>query len=259
MQQKKELPFSLKEFQGRVKRLREGIAARELDAVLIHTPENIYYLTGYRTPGYYAYQTFIVPLSQEPVILVRHLEESNVLARSWVDKKVGFLDTEDPVEVTRDTLVQMGLAKATIGVEKECWFLTTTNFERLRDSLSDAEFEDCSGLVEGLRLVKSPQEIEYIRRAAKAAAAGMRAGLAAIEADKTEDDIAAEVLKGRTLAGSEYTGLPPFIASGYRGAIAHATWESRRVEEGDLVFLELPGAIKRYHAALMRTVSVGKP
>ena len=144
-------------------------------------------------------------------MLVRHLEESNVIARSWVDKRVGFRDHEDPVKLTRDTLVKLGLEKATIGVEKECWFLTTANFEKLHDALPDADLTDCSGLVEQLRLVKSPQEIEYIRQAAGTAATGMQAGVEAIAAGKTEDEVAAEVLKGCALAGSAYPGLPSLL------------------------------------------------
>jgi Xaa-Pro dipeptidase len=60
-------------------------------------------------------------------------------------------------------------------------------------------------------------------------------------------------------AGSEWPSIAPFVASGYRGAIGHATWAGRTIEEGDIIMLEIGGCLKRYHAALMRTGFVGKP
>jgi len=54
-------------------------------------------------------------------------------------------------------------------------------------------------------------------------------------------------------------GLAPFICSGYRSALAHATWGGRKIEKGDVIFFEISGAVKRYSAALMRTAYLGDP
>lgn len=255
----KTLVFSVEEFETRVKRVREAMEAANLDLLLIHTPENIHYLTGYQTPGYYTYQCFIIPLEAEEVILTRLLEESNVIARSWVDRRVGYQDTEDPVEATCRTLENIGVAGKRVGVEKGSWFLTTANYEQLVAALPDAEFIDATGVVDKVRLIKSPAEVEYIRQAARAAENGMRRGLEAIAAGKTDTEVAAAVTSGIILENSEYTGLPPFVATGSNSAIAHATWEGRELEEGDAIFLEIPSSVKRYHAALMRTAVIGKP
>jgi Xaa-Pro dipeptidase len=60
-------------------------------------------------------------------------------------------------------------------------------------------------------------------------------------------------------AGSEWPAIAPFVASGERGAIGHATWRGRTMRAGDPVFLELAGCRRRYHAAMLRTVFVGEP
>jgi Xaa-Pro dipeptidase len=73
----------------------------------------------------------------------------------------------------------------------------------------------------------------------------------------TENDIAAEIHQAMIRAGSEYPAISPFVASGWRSAVGHATWEGRRVEPGECVFLEVGGCVGRYHTALMRTAYVG--
>ncbi len=60
-------------------------------------------------------------------------------------------------------------------------------------------------------------------------------------------------------AGCEYPSIAPFITSGYRSGLAHSTWSGRKLEEGDLIYLEISGCVKRYSAALMRTVYLGEP
>jgi Xaa-Pro dipeptidase len=113
--------------------------------------------------------------------------------------------------------------------------------------------------VEQLRLIKSPQEIAYIREAAAACDEGMRRAIDRAAAGKTENDLAQALYEGSLVHDSEYMSLPPFVASGYRSALAHATWSGRELVEGEVVFLEHAGVIHRYSAALIRVVSVGEP
>ncbi len=253
------LVFSVEEFKERIKRVRQAMEKAGLDLLLVHTPENIYYLTGYRTPGYYTYQCCIVPLESDAIMLTRFMEEGNVMAQTWIENRVTYQDTEDPVEVTTRTLEGVGVAGKRIGVEKSSWFLTTAAYEGLTAALTDAEFVDASDVVNKVRLIKSPAEIAYIRQAARAAENGMRMGVQAIAAGRTENDVAAAVWTGLIEEGSEYPGLAPFVASGPRSALGHATWERRELEKGDLVFLEIAGCINRYHAAQMRTAVIGEP
>ncbi len=137
--------------------------------------------------------------------------------------------------------------------------MTVADFERLQALLPTAAFADGSGIVEACRVVKSDREIAPIRQAARAAEAGMLAGLAAIREGATEDEVAAEMQRATTMLGSEYPGLPVFVASGVRSSFAHATWSGRRIEPGDPVLLEISGCVKRYSAALMRCAVVGRP
>jgi Xaa-Pro dipeptidase len=261
MQQGKRLMFSVEEFRTRLEKTRAHLSERGLAGMLVHTPENMYYLSGYHTPGYYAYQTMLVPADpgKPPVLVVRRLEESNVREFSWIDTRRVYTDIEDPIELTATVVRESGLDRATLGIEKNAWFLTVANLEVLTRLLPRATLVDASGTVEQGRVIKSPAETEYIRKGARAAEAAMRTALDTTAAGKTEDEVAAETYRAAILAGCEYTSLPQFIASGYRSSITHATWAGRRIEPGDVIYYELVGTVQRYSAALYRGATIGPP
>ena len=259
MRQRDDLVFAMTEYETRLVRLRQSMAARNLDAFLVTTPENLFYLTGYQTPGYYWFQALVVPLADEPFMVTRLIEDSNVQTRTWISESHPYRDHENPPAALGRVMARFGLASARIGYERHCYFLRATEQDVLFATLPEASFIDASGLVEELRLIKSETEIDLMRAAARTAEAAMQAGIDAIGAGVNENEVAAEIQAAMTRAGSHYPAIHPFVASGWRGAVGHATWEDRVIEPGDAVFLEIGGCRHRYHAAMMRTVIVGDP
>ncbi|MCZ6538548.1 MAG: Xaa-Pro peptidase family protein [Chloroflexi bacterium] len=251
--------FSSDEYSQRLQHVRGLMAQNKLDVLLVHRPENIFYLTGYQTPGYYWHQVLILPLDSEPVFIAPPHEASLVPEYCWVDDVRLYPDTSDWAEVTSELLNELGLSSGRVGLETHSWFLTVDLRDRLADRLAGATMVDASGLIESCRLIKSPKEQDYLREAARFSERGMRAGIAAVREGATELDVAAAVHTALDLAGSEYTGLPAFITSGPRTELVHATWSPRRINPGELVFLEIPGSSNRYHAAHSRSVFVGDP
>lgn len=251
--------FSLEEYQGRLNALRKRMQEKEVDAMMVHTPENLCYLTGYQTPGYYWYQTLVVPMDKEPVISTRLLEDSNAEHLTWVEDRRPYGDSDDWIATSVDILTDLGLANKRIGVEKKSWFLTNFDFDRLQAALPSATWVDCSMVVEQGRMIKSPAEIEYIKQAGAAAEAGTMAGIEAAHVGATENDVAAAVHAAQIKAGSEYTGLPAFVTAGTRSSLGHATWYRGELKSSDSLFLEIPGCINRYHAAQMTNVFLGDP
>ena len=259
MRRRDDLVFSMAEFERRLANLRAEMDHRAIDALIVTTPENLFYLTGYQTPGYYYFQALVVPLEGEAFMVTRLLEDSNVQTRTWIEQSRPYADTDLPVGALTHALVEFGLSHARIGYEKHSYFFRADEQERLIFAMEDATFLDCSGIVEGLRLIKSPDEIETMRQAARTTEAGMRAGIEAVGAGVTENEVAAEIHRAMIRAGSHYPAISPFVASGWRCAVGHATWEDREIEQGDCVFLEVGGCRNRYHAPLMRTLFVGEP
>src|SRR5215813_6342530 len=121
--------FTTDEFKGRVARVQAAMAAKGFDVLLLHSPENIYYLTGYQTSGYFAYQMLAVPPDGAPVLLVRYLERGNVHEYSWLDSYETWREGDDAVERSVAVIASLGAEDARIGIEKSGWFLTLENAE----------------------------------------------------------------------------------------------------------------------------------
>ena len=257
MRQREDLVFTMAEYNRRMTALRRAMVRRELDAMIVTIPENLCYLTGYQTPGYYWFQALVVPLEGSPFFVTRRLEDSNVQVRTWVSQSFPYDDFEQPPLELARRIQDQELDKGRIGYERHSYFFRASEQDICFANLPDAELVDAYGIVEELRLVKSAEEIEVMRQAARTTEAGMQAGIDAISAGATENDVAAEIQWAMTRAGSEYPAIAPFVASGWRGSIGHATWEGRRIEPNEAVFLEVGGCVARYHAAMMRTVFVG--
>jgi Xaa-Pro dipeptidase len=253
------LPFDAAEYERRQAALRARMEERGVDAVLLSGPENQYYVTGYETTGFHSFpQTLIVPHSGPPLLVTRRIEEGNAGAAYALACR-GYRDDEDPAEAVAGALRDLGLAERRLGVEKAVPWLTVRLYEGLQRAVPGATLVDVSGLVELMRAVKSPAELAYIRQAAVAVAAGMRAGLAAIREGGNEREIAAAVFPARILAGSHFVRNPTYITAGPRSALAHATWLGKSLERGDVVFLEMGANVRHYDAALIRTAVVGRP
>lgn len=254
MRRRDDMTFTPEEYERRIEELRQRMARRLLDAVVITDPENLMYLTDYQTTGYSYFQALVVPLEAEPFMITRQMEESNVIERTWVEVTRPYPDTGDAIQQLVTTLKEYGLDTKHVGYERNSYFFPAYQQDRIHTSFAFGTLMDCFGIVEEGRARKSEAEIEVMRRAAVATQAGMRAGLEAAEVGVTENEVAAEIARGMFTAGGEYPAVMPYVASGPRTMIGHATWEGRELQQGDAVFLEVGGCYRRYHTAMMRTI-----
>ncbi|NQW18564.1 MAG: aminopeptidase P family protein [Chloroflexi bacterium] len=251
--------FEQSEYQARLDALRERMVDRGVDVLVTTTPENVFYLSGYQTPGYYFFLGLIVFQDREPVLIPPPHEESLVPAYSWVDEYRINADTSSSIETTSTVIKELGYGKGVVALELGAWFLTANDVDEFAGYLPDAKLVDSDGLVEAGRLIKSDAELAHMRSAAKVAATAMQAGIDAIEIGVRERDIAAAVYQAQISAGGEYSGLPAFVTSGERSMMVHASWSDRVVADGEVVFLEVPGSVNRYHVAHSRAAIAGDP
>uniref|UniRef100_UPI0035AE6971 M24 family metallopeptidase n=1 Tax=Paenirhodobacter enshiensis TaxID=1105367 RepID=UPI0035AE6971 len=252
-----EAVFPEAEFATRIARLQARIAALGVDALLLTGPENIFWATGRQTAGYFAFQALIVPASGDPVLLVRQLETTGARTATWLRDIRAWQDGTDPAAALGSLVRGMGLTH--VAIERTGWFIPMDFAERLGTALKGVALSDGSGIVESLRMVKSPAELAAIRTAAGYAETAMAAALDATREGASENDIAARMIGTAVAAGSEAWAMEPLISSGPRSGIPHATWRRRKLEAGDGVFLELAASHDRYHAALMRSAWIGTP
>jgi Xaa-Pro dipeptidase len=234
------------------------MAQRDLDACLIAAPENIYYLTGLDHQGYFACHMLVVPRADEACLIAREMERPTVEAQVAGTAFVGYSDSADPATVTCDVLVERGLARGRLGLEMDTLFLPPRIANAMITRLSSAHWLDATGIVDELRLIKSARELSYTRQAAAVTDAMLQAARAAAAPGATERHVAAEVHRAMIEAGGEYPGFAPFIRSTPRLDQEHVTWSDRTLAPGDLLFVELAGCVRRYHAPAGRLVFLGE-
>lgn len=257
MIQGQESAFPREEYGRRQALAREGLAAAGLDALVVTGPENIFYLTGQQTPGYYTFQALILPADGDPVFLIRQLEYFNFIANTFISDAVVYQDGEDPIGLLVKLIESRGLASRRIAIDKRGWFLPIAVYEALQARLGT--IGDGAGVIETFRAIKSPLEVEKLEKAAAYVDAGMRAGLATIRVGATENDLVAAMMGSAIAAGSEYLGMEPLVSVGPRTGVPHGTWRRRAIASGDPAFLEMAACHDRYHAALMRSAWIGEP
>jgi len=233
--------------------------ARGIEVLLTAIPENIYYLTGYDSMGYFTYQLLVVPLEGEMVFLTRALNLDKAALTSCLEQVEGWDDLSSPAEATFRVLEKYRLAAARIANQDEAWFFSVAHYGHVCARLGRSSLLDGSGLIETMRLKKSPQEIAYIRRAATAATASLAAAIAATRAGAEDHAIAGEAAKALFAAGSEYLGHSFQIVAGTEAGLSFETWGRRTIKADDCVYMEMGGTWLRYHAMLSRTVLVGHP
>ncbi len=257
----KEIGFSMEEFQARIAKVKASMAEQGLAMLLVNTPENVFCLTGHKSPGYYMYMCLVVPMEGEMTLVLRRGEVGNAMVYSWLsgDGLVAYDDTDDPLQKTVDVILKKGLKGGKVGVEFTSWFLTTKNFLSLQAKLTGAQVVDSSGTVEAARMIKSAREIEYIEECCRIADAALAKGMEKVRPGNKEKEVAAAFFSEMCLQGSEYYGTEPYVASGPRAGAMHSSWGERVIRNGETVLLKLAATVNRYNGALMRTVCLGKP
>src|SRR6266540_3510626 len=184
--------FPTAEYDRRLERLRSRIAEKGFDLVLLTGPENIFYLTGQQTPGYYTFQCLCVPASGEPFHVLRGLEAMNARLNTYLTNVTGYADDEHPATALANVLKAGGWKGKRVAIDQNGWFLTINLYNHLVAEL--VPLLDATGLVEPLRRVKSRLEIEQMENAGRANDEGMRAGLAVTRLGASENDIAAAIM-----------------------------------------------------------------
>ena len=250
--------FPAEELERRLGVVHAEMATRALDGIVVGVPENIYYLTGLDHWGFFACHLLIVPRDGGMTLTCRAMERVTVGNQVQNARFLGHADHEDIAEFAARAIAEAGLADGRLGLEMRSLFMTPRVADGIRARLAGAAWQDASGLVDAIRLVKSPLEVDYMRRAARAADAGTLAAIEAIRDGATDHAVAAECHRGMILAGSEYPGFGPFIRPTRRLGEEHTTWRGDVFRDGDAVFLELAGCIRRYNAPVGRLVYVGR-
>ena len=255
------LHFSKEEFQKRKSNVLKSMKEQKLDALLMFRQESMYWLTGYDTFGYVFFQTLILDQKGNITLLTRAPDlrqaqnTSNIEdIRIWVDK-----DKSNPTDDLKIILNEFNLKGKKIGIEYEAYGLTGRNALRLNKSLKDyCVVEDHSELITKHRVVKSQNEIVYVRKAAELADKALEEAWKYTKAGASEAKILAEMQKVIFEGGGDYPANEFIIGSGHNALLCRYQAEKRNLSNIDQLSIEWAGAFKHYHSAMFRTIPIGK-
>jgi Xaa-Pro dipeptidase len=178
------LHFEREEYAARLDKLTASMREEKLDAILLFAQESMYWLTGYDTFGFCFFQCLVVKADgnmtlSDPLGRLRQARQTSNIERImvWTDRT-----NADPALDLKNLLSDLDLLGERIGVEYDTHGLTGANCHKLDNQLqSFAELVDASHVVSRLRLIKSPAEIVYARRAAELSDAALDAAMPLIK------------------------------------------------------------------------------
>jgi Xaa-Pro dipeptidase len=247
--------FPKDEYQARVARVREHMAARELDVLIIDQTEFLAYLTGFSISEN-MYRACLLPRDGEPIMILRAVDLGPFEESSWLTRSVAFADWEDPVQVLTDTIRRIGYASGRIGLDEDSYCMPLRRFKQLAAKIPDAHFVDFSGVMAVLRARKSEREIAVLKRAAQIGDLGITAALKASGEGKSPRDAAAAVYQVFMAEGAD-AARAGIITSGVGNAFLHGGLTKQPLAKGDILHLELLPYIDGYSARLMRSAVIG--
>ena len=263
----REWSFPEAEYRGRLARVRDAMERAEIDVLLVHSVVDNCYLCGYQSLWPEAYACLVVPRHGEPFMQVGEIEGALAVLQGYVTDIVTFSWVGSDVAPSQlaGLLADRGFGKRRIGVQMgsiEMGLrgpLDAGAYLRLKEMLPGSRFVDATRLMFDIRVLKSPAEIEHLRRAGAITAQGMRAAIEATETGSWENGPSAIAARVMMEAGSEFFSIDPITSAGHRSGWFHTTFKREPLRAGDHVLLELGGCWHRYTAPMMRTVILGEP
>ena len=255
------LHFSKEEFSNRKEKTLNSMKNEGVDALIMFRQESMYWLTGYDTFGYVFFQALVLDQKGNVILLTRAPDlrqaqnTSNISdIRIWVDK-----DGANPADDLKIILDELNLKGKKIGVEYEAYGLTGRNALRLNSVLQNyCSIEDNSELITKLRVIKSSEEIDYVKKAANLADQALDEVWKHAKAGVGESKILAEMNRVIFEGGGDYPANEFIIGSGKNALLCRYQSEKQMLNNQDQLTIEWAGTYRHYHSAMFRTIPIGK-
>lgn len=264
--------FPISEFQTRLTKTKQRMADNGIEVMLVTDPANMNYLSGYDAWSFYVHQLLVIFIDEDqPYWIGRGQDASAAMHTSWLNHENIYSYTDDyvqsaekhPMDFVSDFIRAMKRDKKIIAAEFDAYYFTAKNLIQLQKGLPNATFKDATNLVNWVRIIKSDNEIEFIKRASKIAEFAMQAAFENIDVGVKQSDAVAAIahaqIRGTEDFGGDYPAIVPLLPTGEKTSACHLTWTDDTFNAGDPVIIELSGCYKRYHSPLARTLMLGIP
>jgi len=237
---------------NRLERLRGSLAKKELDGVFISQPQNRHYLSGFDGSAGYLLIT-----SKEAVIATdfRYLEQVKIQSPDYRLFQIGGNATEWFPRLTSESkLARLGFEAGDINYSLY-WLLS----DSLKKAESSLKLVPTEGLVESLRTVKEPEEIELIVKAVEITDRAFGHIEGVIKPGMTEKEVAWELEKFQRERGSQTMPFDVIVASGPNAALPHHKPSERKINSGEPIVIDMGARVGGYCSDFSRTLCLGEP
>lgn len=247
--------------QAIIERQVNAMREHQLDAIVSCSPENYAYVTGFVVPSQplirHRHAMAIVTADGKTELFTVDMEASTVRRRAaGVPTTVWAEFTDDAMVVLARQLEALGLGRARVGIELD--YLPAWDHTRLQQQLPHATFVRCDPLLNRLRQLKTPEEIELLRRLSRIADQAITDALASVRAGDSEMDLAGHLTRNVYALGAEQFKLM-IVATGERSMLPNVGPSERRLKPQDVCRVEIFSVISGYQAGVCRTAVVAEP
>ncbi|MDQ3498059.1 MAG: Xaa-Pro peptidase family protein [Actinomycetota bacterium] len=254
------LHFTRDEYAERQEKTRKAMLDQGLDGMLLFKIEDMYWLCGLDTDGFSIFHAMFIGTNDELTHVSRGADLANVRYSSVCDEIRIWVDAEGnpKSKAIKDTLASHRMQGKTLGIQLDTMGLTPRLYEEIRAALDGwCELVDASDLIRTLRLGKSPQELEYHRRAGAIVDMMRDVAISDTRAGVDEGDVMGKIW-GTAMAndGDPPAHRPP-MGTGASALNMRYTTRRKPVGENDQMTFELGAGYRHYHAADMFVVLTG--
>ena len=264
--------FETAEYLDRVGRTKAAMEALGVDLLLVASPANQFYLTGYDGWSFYTPQMVVLAADEaQPIWVGRAMDAVGATFTVFMDGDHivpypdGYVSSADrhPMGFLADLIRERGWGGRRIGVEMDEYYYTARWHQILTAALPDATFVDAFLVVNRVRMKKSEREVGFMMEAGRIAAAAMQATIDAARPGVRQCDAIAELYRvttgGTAEIGGTFTCKPPNAMAGAYCSAPHLSWTDAPLAADEMFYIELGGCRHRYHAPLSRCIYLGTP
>jgi Xaa-Pro aminopeptidase len=254
-----EAPFPEQEYQDRYQRAQALMERDGLDALVISEKNNYWYFSGlisYQLDHIQRPQICFLPKEGKPTLLVYGNDKAKAKALPWIGGVRAYVDVPFPQEVIADTLKEIGLGEAKLGFElgeDQRLGFPANYLLRLTEALPKAKIEDGTGALTEMRLIKSPQEIECMRKACDISVKAYDRCLPQLKPGMTRREIADRLYISMIEEGA-HPRHPGFLMLN-----ASTRYDDRRYDKGDRMIADFGACYEGYYGDITRMAIFGQP
>ncbi|MEE3162560.1 MAG: ectoine hydrolase DoeA [SAR324 cluster bacterium] len=263
--------FEKEEYEIRISKVRKSMDEKNIEVLIVTDPSNMAWLTGYDGWSFYVHQCVVLSLKGEPFWYGRGMDANGAKLTVFMQHEniIGYPDDyvqnpeKHPMDYLSEILTEKNWAQKTIGVEKDNYYFSASCLESLQRNLVQANFVDSTGLVNWQRTVKSPRELEFMRKASRIVEKMHARIFEVMEPGMRKNDLVAEIyhsgITGTEDGGGDYAAIVPMTPTGADASAPHLTWDDQPIPNNSGTFFEIAGCYRRYHCPLSRTIYLGQP